>query len=203
MRPVTIYKNAQFAPNVCIKCGSDHKARDWFVDLGFDLEFIKHNQNHDGPIMLCNKCMSGMLTEYAAAVPIYVEAAARQQAAKDEEHAAQIAHLNKEIDILKARWGSAKNRVVELEDEKDAKQREIDALSALDAAMMKNGSFPQEVENNDRERADADANDRESESDAVSNDADNAGDEGSDGGNSPEQSSDFKLGPVPAGGIAS
>jgi len=65
-REITIFSNPVTAPGVCGKCGSQQK--DWFVDLGFELEMQKFEPSIDLPIWLdgvlylCCDCINDLVT---------------------------------------------------------------------------------------------------------------------------------------------
>lgn len=53
MRPVEIYQNPPMHPWQCMKCKSGAGTREFFVDLGFDVEW-------EGNVYLCNECMTNL-----------------------------------------------------------------------------------------------------------------------------------------------
>lgn len=76
MRDVAIYSNAIAEPGVCAKCGS--QAKDWFVDLGFDLDMNRpfnvemdssetpvqsYNLWFDGVVYLCCDCFNNLVID--------------------------------------------------------------------------------------------------------------------------------------------
>lgn len=64
-REITIYSNPVAAPGVCAKCGSQNK--EWFVDLGFELEMQKFDTSIDlpvwldGVVYLCCDCINDLV----------------------------------------------------------------------------------------------------------------------------------------------
>ena len=54
MRPVAIYKDPPTLPHVCIKCGAHAQIREWFVDIGTEVEW-------EGIVYICNSCMSDIV----------------------------------------------------------------------------------------------------------------------------------------------
>ena len=127
------------APGTCIKCDNDHNNRDHFVDLGFDLEFIRRNQQYDAPLLLCNACLTDILVTYAAKLPLYVKAQESERAQREENRDNLIQQLTIEINTFKARWEEAKKEIVRLTKVAQDKDVEISALGALDASLMKAG----------------------------------------------------------------
>jgi len=64
-REILIFNNPVAAPGVCAKCGSQNK--DWFVDLGFELEMQKFEPIMDlpvwldGVVYLCCDCINDLV----------------------------------------------------------------------------------------------------------------------------------------------
>jgi hypothetical protein len=63
MRDVTLLRRPVGAPGVCGKCGSQNRL--WFLDLGFDLEFLPHGNGYytEGVVYLCNECVRGLVAD--------------------------------------------------------------------------------------------------------------------------------------------
>lgn len=81
MRDVAILKHAVAEPGVCCKCGS--QGRDWFVDLGLDVEG-KHAPGEqfqdtvpfvwfEGVLYLCDLCFNGMVADVFRKFPQFAE----------------------------------------------------------------------------------------------------------------------------------
>lgn len=74
-REVTIFSNPVAAPGVCAKCGSQDK--DWFVDLGFELEMHKYEPSiglttwFDGVVYLCCDCINNLIYDIDRKFPIF------------------------------------------------------------------------------------------------------------------------------------
>ncbi len=194
MRPVTIYPNPPQYPAVCIKCSSEGSTRPHFVDLGFDMEYVQMNQNITGAIYLCNMCMIDIVVQYSRALPQFIANEQTERAAKDESTQQFIRDLQHEILTMKNRWEGAKNENLRLQRELANSRQEINALSALDAAIMKENQ-PIRFETEEELANGSTGNDAADDSAADANDADSESNdsvaEGSDGGNETESLADL------------
>lgn len=54
MKPVKLTKDPESSPHVCIKCRAHAQVRDWFVDIGTDVEW-------EGMLYICNECMKDIV----------------------------------------------------------------------------------------------------------------------------------------------
>ena len=74
-REETIFSNPVAAPGVCAKCGSQDK--DWFVDLGFELEMHKYEPSielptwFDGVVYLCCDCVNNLISDIDRKFPVF------------------------------------------------------------------------------------------------------------------------------------
>lgn len=59
MRPVTIMEKPTFHPYVCISCGLGGPPREWFVDIGIDLDAY-FNPVLNGTVYFCNECWNSV-----------------------------------------------------------------------------------------------------------------------------------------------
>jgi len=76
-REISIFSNPVAAPGVCAKCGSQNK--DWFVDLGFELEMNKFEESIqlpiwlDGVVYLCCDCVNDLVATVTRKFQVYQE----------------------------------------------------------------------------------------------------------------------------------
>lgn len=67
MRPVQIMDKPAAPPFVCICCGAGHE-RQFFVDLGFDVEMERTENNAkyhtNGVVYLCSECITSLIVEF-------------------------------------------------------------------------------------------------------------------------------------------
>ena len=74
-REITIFNNPVAAPGVCAKCGSQDK--EWFADLGFELEMQKFEPSInlpiwlDGVVYLCCDCINNLVTDVTRKFEIF------------------------------------------------------------------------------------------------------------------------------------
>ena len=71
-RPVQCLDLPIVFPHACLGCGSGTK-RDYFVDLGLDLDHTNFQPLWDGAIYLCSVCMENLIVDYRRALNHYEE----------------------------------------------------------------------------------------------------------------------------------
>jgi hypothetical protein len=89
MRPVQITYDPPAMPHVCIKCGSHAQIRDYFVDIGTEVEW-------EGYIYLCNSC----IYEIVKVTPDFLTLATHQEIVA--EYKARMQELTELKEKLKA-----------------------------------------------------------------------------------------------------
>lgn len=70
MRPVTIREKPNFHPYVCIVCGVGGPPREWFVDIGIDLD-NHFNPVIDGTVFFCNECWNSVQVNVARQIQVW------------------------------------------------------------------------------------------------------------------------------------
>lgn len=143
MRPVIIHQTVPLAPGVCVKCTNDHVNRKWFVDLGFDMEFIMMGQSIDGPIFLCDACLNDVFVQYSSQLPEFLENFKAVEEAELLDLRNKVESYEKEIRHLQGVNADNQKKIREVESKLITQTREekykadLAALDSLDASLMK------------------------------------------------------------------
>lgn len=94
MRPVALTYDPPAMPHTCIKCGAHAQIRDWFVDIGAEVEW-------EGYIYLCNSCLADIVrvTPDFLSVDAHREIVAEYMARMDE-----LSELKKKFNTMSELW---------------------------------------------------------------------------------------------------
>jgi hypothetical protein len=94
MRPVQLTYDPPAMPHVCIKCGAHAQIRDWFVDIGAEVEW-------EGYVYLCNSCLADIIrvTPDFLSVEAHKQIVAEYQARMDE-----LSELKKKFNTMSELW---------------------------------------------------------------------------------------------------
>ena len=72
LRPVTVMEMPVVFPHFCLNCGSP-SGREYFVDIGCDIDHTSFQPLWDGAIYFCNVCMEAIITDYHRALARFKE----------------------------------------------------------------------------------------------------------------------------------
>lgn len=72
LRPVQVMEMPVVFPHVCLNCGSP-SGRDYFVDIGCDMDHTNFQPLWDGAIYFCNVCMEAIISDYHRALARFME----------------------------------------------------------------------------------------------------------------------------------
>jgi len=94
MRPVAITYDPPAMPHTCIKCGAHAQIRDWFVDIGAEVEW-------EGIVYICNSCLSDIVR----VTPDFLSVEAHQQiVAEFKSRMEELTEIKQKFSTMSEMW---------------------------------------------------------------------------------------------------
>jgi hypothetical protein len=142
MRPVALTYDPPSTPHVCIKCGAHAQIRDWFVDIGSEVEW-------EGIVYICNSCMSDIVrvTPDFLSVEAHREIVAEYMARMDE-----LTVLKQKLNTMSEMWFEMTGNSLEVFMDNLVKvneyarmelSRTVSGTTGSDSAIVSNSSEPE------------------------------------------------------------
>ena len=156
MRPVQLTYDPPAMPHTCIKCGAHAQIRDWFVDIGAEVEW-------EGYVYLCNSCLADIIrvTPDFLSVEAHKQIVAEYQARMDE-----LSELKKKFNTMSELWFEMTGNSLEVFMDNLVKVNEYARMELSRTVFEPADDFPAVVGDSSESESSDNLSD-ESESDAV------------------------------------